>query len=186
MDLTNVIAITGMPGLYSVVGQSKGGVIVESLDTKKRMPAFSSNKVSSLEDISIFTYTEEVPLKDVFKKIFDKESGKAVAEPKDNNAFKTYFLEILPDFDQERVYTSDIKKVLKWYNALQTAGLLAVEDDKKAKKTEKSEEGKEGAAKPKATAKVKAVEKKPVPQKIQSGSSKSKAAVKKGGSTKAV
>src|SRR5262245_60194295 len=105
MDLSGIISISGMPGLYKVVAQSKAGLIVESLIDKKRIPAYSSYKISALEDISIFTTGDDMPLSDVFQKIHDKEKGgAAVAYKASDNELKTYFGEALPEYDHDRVY----------------------------------------------------------------------------------
>ena len=111
MELKDILAIGGKPGLYRFIAQAKNGIIVESLTDKKRIPAYASDKVSALEDIAIFTDSEEVNLADVFKKIFEKENGgKAINHKSSGEELKAYFEEILPDFDRDRVYTSDIKK----------------------------------------------------------------------------
>jgi hypothetical protein len=100
-----------------VVAQAHNGIIVESLIDKKRMQAFSTYKISALEDISIFTTSDDVPLKDVFKKILDKEKGQPTPDAKANNDdLKAYMAGVLPDYDKERVHVSDIKKLITWYN----------------------------------------------------------------------
>lgn len=119
MEFNKIIAVTGKPGLYNVVSQTKTGIVVESLSDKKRFPILSTQNVSLLENIAIFTYEEEVPLLTVFKSIFEKEEGKETISHKESGAKLTsFFAEILPDFDQERVYTSNIKKIIQWYNML--------------------------------------------------------------------
>jgi hypothetical protein len=119
MEFNKIIAVTGKPGLFHVVSQTKTGIVVESLSDKKRFPILSTQNVSLLENIAIFTYEEEVPLLTVFKSIFEKEEGKETISHKENGAKLTsFFSEILPDFDQERVYTSNIKKIIQWYNML--------------------------------------------------------------------
>lgn len=162
MDLSGIISISGMSGLYKVVAQSKNGIIVESLVDKKRLPAYSSYKISGLEDISVFTTGDDLPLSDVFQKIYDNEKGGAVAiDPKASEAdVRKYFEQVLPDFDKDRVYTSDIKKMLNWYNLLQKNGLLEKkkEEEAEAKSEVTGEEGKKAVKepKPKATAAPKA------------------------------
>ena len=122
MKLEKVIAITGKPGLYQIISQSKSGVIVESLADKKRFPVNSFHNISTLNDIAIYTYEEEIPLKAVFYSIFEKEDGKQSIDPKSaKNELLSYFSEVLPDYDAERVYASNIKKVLAWYNSLVAA-----------------------------------------------------------------
>ncbi len=125
MEFNKIIAVTGKPGLFEVVSQTKTGIIVESLTDKKRIPILSTHNVSLLENIAIFTYDEEVPLLTVFKTISEKESGKETISHKESGAkLSSFFSEILPEYDQERVYTSNIKKIIQWYNAL-----IAVEFD---------------------------------------------------------
>lgn len=153
MNLSGIISISGMSGLYKVIAQSKNGLIVESLVDKKRLPAHATNRVSALEDVSIYSTGEDVPLKEVFQKIHDKEKGGAALDHKSSDAeMKDYFKKAFAEYDEERVYASDIKKVLMWYNILQKEGLLD------AKEEEKEEEAKE--AKPKAKAEPKAAAKK--------------------------
>lgn len=131
--------------MYKVIAQSKNGLIVESLTDKKRIPAHATNRVSALEDVSIYSTGDDVPLKDVFKKIHDQEKGAAAIDHKSADAeLKAYFKKVFAEYDEDRVYASDIKKVLMWYNILQKEGLLEA-------KEEKEEEAKE--AKPKAAAK---------------------------------
>ena len=123
MEFNKIIAITGKPGLFNVVSQTKTGIIVEALSDKKRIAVLSTQNVSLLENIAIFTYDEEVPLLTVFKSIFEKAAGKETISHKESGAKLTsFFSEILPDFDQERVYTSNIKKIIQWYNLLIAAG----------------------------------------------------------------
>ncbi|HRO75859.1 MAG TPA: DUF5606 domain-containing protein [Crocinitomicaceae bacterium] len=168
MNLTGIISISGKPGLYRVIAQSKNSIIVESLDTNKRTPAYSTDRISAIEDISIYTYEEDVPLKEVFKAIFAKENGgNAPSHKEDVKVLEKYLLSVLPNYDQERVYISDVRKIFQWYNKLNAAGLIVVEEAKEeapaeekpkkapAKKAEKAETpAKE--SKPKAT-KAKAV-----------------------------
>ena len=136
MSLEKIIAIAGKPGLYSLVKQTRSGFIAESLIDKKRSSFSTSQNVSVLNDIAIYTLEEELPLKTVFKKIKEKESGKiASVGPKESkDKLEEYFFEILPNYDEERVYASDIKKVIQWYNLLHKHELLDkldVEEDKK-------------------------------------------------------
>lgn len=119
MSLEKIVAISGKPGLYEVISQTKSGVILESLEDKKRFPFSALHKISTLNDIAIYTYSEEVPLPEVFMNIHNQEKGKTAIDPKsDKNTLMSYFEQVLPDFDQERVYPSNIKKVLTWYNTL--------------------------------------------------------------------
>lgn len=139
MKLEKVIAISGKPGLFEIISQSKSGIIVESLSDKKRFPVNSLHNISTLNDIAIYTYETEVPLKEVFFNVFEKEEGKESIDPKSSkNDLLNYFGEVLPGYDEERVYASNIKKILSWYNALVKAGF-----DFKAMKAELEEENAE-------------------------------------------
>lgn len=123
MNIKNIISVSGMPGLFKVIAQSRNGFIVESLVDKKRSPVFSSNKISTLTDISIYTTGEDMPLKDVLQKIFEKESGNACIDAKSADAeLNTYMEAVLPEYDKERVRISDIRKLFSWYNLMQKAG----------------------------------------------------------------
>ncbi len=130
-SLQDILSISGYGGLYKHVSQTKNGIIVESLETKKRMSAYASSKISALEDIAIFTYEEEIPLIKVFKKIAEKEDGGVAVNHKSKpEELKKYFSEVLPEYDKDRVYVSDIKKVLQWYNILTELEMLEFEDEK--------------------------------------------------------
>ena len=132
MNLTGIIAISGKPGLYKVLAQGKNNIIVESLEDKKRVPAYSSDRISALDDISIYTYDDDKPLREIFISIFEKEKGKeTISHKEDQNKLKAYLVEVLPNFDQERVYASDIKKIFQWYNLLLKAGALIMEEEVK-------------------------------------------------------
>jgi len=119
MKIEKIIAISGKPGLYEIKSQTKGSVIVESLLDKKRFPVNSRHDLSTLSDIAIYTYDEEKPLIDVFLDIYKKEEGKKAIDHKSSKQeLLDYFSEVLPDYDDERVYASNIKKVIQWYNTL--------------------------------------------------------------------
>ncbi len=139
--LKGLLAISGQSGLFKMVAESKNSIIVESLDTKKRIPVYSTSKVSALEDIAIYTEAGDIPLKDVFKSINEKEEGGEALSPKSSgNELKNYFEEILPDYDKDRVYVSDIKKVLLWYNILHEKQLLDfTEEEQDDSKTDNKE-----------------------------------------------
>jgi Domain of unknown function (DUF6852)/Domain of unknown function (DUF5606) len=123
MTLDKIIAIAGKPGLYKVLTHTKGRIIVESLTDKKRFPVGATQTINALQDIAIYTYDEEVPLREVLVTIYEKEKGKTSVNPNDKgNVLTKYFSEILPNYDAEHVYTSNIKKLLKWYNDLVAAG----------------------------------------------------------------
>jgi hypothetical protein len=140
--LKGILAISGQPGLFKMVAESKNNIIVESLETGKRMPAYSTSKISALEDIAIFTDTEDMPLKDVFKAISEKEDGgQAINHKSSSKELKDYFAEVLPEYDRERVYASDIKKVIMWYNILQEKEMLDFsEEEADGEAEDKSEE----------------------------------------------
>jgi hypothetical protein len=139
MNLKDIMAISGKPGLFKFVSQAKNGIIVESIPEKKRIPAYASDKVSSLEDIAIFTDTDEEKLSLIFDKIFEKENaGQTINHKSSPDDLKAYFAEIVPDYDKERVYVSDMKKVFNWYNILQeNAMLVPSEEEKETKEEEK-------------------------------------------------
>jgi len=123
--LKDILAISGQAGLFKMVSQSKNAIIVESLVDGKRIPAYASARISALEDISVYTYEGDVKLTEVFKNISEKESGGVALDAKaSNDALKNYFTQVLPNYDKERVYVSDIKKIISWYNLLQAASLL--------------------------------------------------------------
>jgi len=130
MNIKGIIAISGRPGLFKVVAQSKNSVIVESMIDKKRFPAYASEKISTLDDISIFTYDDDAKLTDVFKTIFDKyEGGECISHKSDAKELSKTLVEILPNYDQDRVYASDVKKIFQWYNLLHNAGLMTKEEE---------------------------------------------------------
>jgi len=134
--LKGILAISGQPGLFKLVTEAKNSIIVESLITGKRMPAYSTSKVSSLSDIAVFTDTGEVTLTEVFKKIFEKENGTEIDKMDSGNGVKTYFEEILPEYDRNRVYLSDMKKIFQWYNLLLMHDLLNFEEDEAEERKE--------------------------------------------------
>ena len=131
--LKDLMAISGYGGLFKFVSQARNGVIVESIETGKRMNAFATMKVSALEDIAIYTEDKEIPLEEVFVSLHEYENGGEAISPKsDPDELKDYFSAVLPEYDRERVYVSDIKKVLTWYNLLLKYDLLNFEEEKKA------------------------------------------------------
>ena len=123
MELKEILAISGQPGLYRYVAQSTRGVIVESLLDGRRMNASAQSKVSALTEISMFTEGDDIPLAEVFSKIYAHTQGKEYASPKESpERLKAAFAEVLPEYDRERVHVSDIKKCFAWYNTLVKAG----------------------------------------------------------------
>jgi hypothetical protein len=124
MEFNKIISVAGKPGLFQVISQSKNAIIVESLIDKKRVAVNATQNVSLLENIAIYTYEEDLPLLNVFKAISEKAEGKkAISHKESGNKLQAYFAEVLPNYDDERVYTSNIKKVIQWYNILIDAGL---------------------------------------------------------------
>jgi len=137
MILKDILAISGEPGLFKFIAQGKNAIIVEHLETGKRSSAFSSAKVSTLEDISVFTENEDLPLGKVFDKIFDKEAGGPAIDSKvEPEKLKKYFEEVVPDYSREKVYISDIKKIVLWYNILQKKNMLKKEEPEKKEDAE--------------------------------------------------
>mgnify|MGYP000091340454 CR=1 FL=1 len=125
MDLKGIIAISGKPGLYKVAAQGRNNIIVESLDSGKKFPAFATDKISALEDISIYTYETDVPLVDVYTKIADKNDFTAAISHKESaEKLREALTDVLPDYDEDRVYDSDIRKLYQWYNILIDKGLI--------------------------------------------------------------
>ena len=142
MSLDKILSISGKPGLYKLITQTRGGFIAESLLDNKRLSVSVQQNVSILSEIAIYTLTEEVPLKEVLSKIKDKEKGELTkVSPKDSNdKLEEYFFDILPDYDEDRVYVSDIKKVLQWYNLLQKQKMLGLLEEKRIKSSSDKEE----------------------------------------------
>jgi hypothetical protein len=127
MNLSEIITISGKPGLYKLISKGKNNFIVESLIDKKRIPAFTHDGISSLDNIAIYTINEEVALSDIFEAIYKKENGDLVPDiMKDTNRMKDYFVEVLPEYDQERVFPNSIKKILNWYNILNSNNLIGL------------------------------------------------------------
>lgn len=126
MSLDKILAISGKPGLFEIVTQTRTGAVVQSLIDKKRLTVGAHSNISILSEIAIYTLAEEVPLRDVLKKVKDKEEGQptSVSHKDSKDALEEYFFNVLPDYDEDRVYPSDIKKVIQWYNLLQKNDLL--------------------------------------------------------------
>ena len=125
MNLDKILAISGKPGLYVLKVQTRTGFVAESLTDGKKITVNLKSNVSLLSEISIYTYEGEKPLTEVMQRIAVKENkGQAISHKEDNAKLIAYFKEILPEYDEERVYPSDIKKVLNWYNTLEAKGLV--------------------------------------------------------------
>jgi len=138
MALDKILAIAGKPGLYELVTQTRGGFIAKSLVDNRKISVGIQQNVSILSEIAIYTLTEEVPLREVLTKIKTKENGAqtSVSHKDSKDKLEEYFFEVLPDYDEDRVYASDIKKVVQWYNMLQKSDLLNFEDTKKSDEEE--------------------------------------------------
>ena len=125
--LETILAISGKPGLYRLVSHGNRSLVVESMDAaKKRMPVFGTDKVISLADIAMYTDAEEVPLRQVLNAVKEKEQGAASAFPykkASKDELSAYLAEVLPNFDRDRVYPSDVKKLIQWYNLLVENGV---------------------------------------------------------------
>ena len=141
MDLKDILAISGYGGLFKFISQGRNGIIVESFANKKRTFISAAVKVSSLSEIAIFTDTEEVSLSDVFKNIHQKENGGKTIDPKSSNEeLKNFMAEILPNYDRERVYVSDIRKLVTWYDILLENNLLVFDEKEESPENEESVE----------------------------------------------
>lgn len=143
MNLTGIIAIAGKPGLYKVISRAKNGLVVESLSDGKKMPALATHKISALDDISMYTYEEDVKLSDVLDKIYAFAKGGDAIDPKADGAeLFSYFENILPDFDKDRVYPSDLKKLFTWYGLLLKGGIFEIKEESAVQDAEVIEETK--------------------------------------------
>ena len=141
MDLSKILSISGKPGLFTLISQAKSGALIESLLDGKRQTAFANAKISSLQDISIFTIDEDIPLVKVFQEIYKKEDGKDCIDPKsDSKKLIAYMTEIVPNFDSERVYVSDMKQLFTWYNLLNSNGLIDLKEENEAETETQSEQ----------------------------------------------
>ena len=180
MALKDILSISGQPGLFKFIAQGKNAIVVEHLETKKRSSAFGSARVSSLEEISVFTGNEDMPLSKVFDLIYEKVAGgPAIDHKSEPGKLKSWFETVVLDYDRERVYNSDIKKIIQWYNILHSLNLLEPEkpeesekevpEESKPEKEKKSEEKvkqeKDSVKKKKPAAKKSPPKKKPVKKK---------------------
>lgn len=140
MQLEKIISISGKPGLFKLVSQLKNGFIVENITTKKKASISNSSQVSLLDNIAMFTFDKEVPLFDVLENVARKEDYKPTMSHKSTDAeLRDFMKEVLPDYDQERVYVSDIKKLAQWYNLLEKAGYITPESFVKVESEEDKE-----------------------------------------------
>ncbi|MBS7787933.1 DUF5606 domain-containing protein [Flavobacterium sp. CYK-55] len=137
MNLERILAISGMPGIYSLKLQTRTGFLAESLIDGKKVTVGLRSNVSLLSEISMYTHDGEKPLAEVMRAIAVKENeGPAISHKEDNAKLAAYFLSVVPDYDADRVYPSDIKKVLNWYNILQSKGLVSKEESTAEKQAE--------------------------------------------------
>ena len=138
MELKGIVAVTGRPGLFKIISRGNNTIIVENLYDKKRIPITARQQVNSLEEIGIYTIEETVPHADIFNIIAKKEDySESISHKLDNKELKEYFTEILPNYDKDRVYMSDIKKVILWYNILQKADIIKLSNSEKESKDKK-------------------------------------------------
>ncbi len=137
MDLSKILSIAGKPGLYKMISNTKNGVLVESLLDGKKIPAFSHERISSLEEISVFTETDDVPLKQIFHSMFNiMNQQPALSHKSSAKELTAFFASVLPDYDSDRVYVSDIKKMVQWYNLLQSKGLIDLDEEPETNDTD--------------------------------------------------
>ena len=141
MELEGIINVSGKPGLFKVISKSNNTVIIESLTDKKRTAIYSHNQANLLNEIGIYTYNETVPISDIFTKIAEKTScGPSINHKSSKNDLINFFREILPEYDEDRVYISDIKKVIQWYNIMQSVDLIKIQKNKNENKKEETNE----------------------------------------------
>ena len=141
MNVEKILAISGKPGLYLLQIQTRTGFVAESLTDGKKVTVSLRSNVSLLSEISMYTYEDEKPLAEIMRAIAVKENeGPAISHKEDNAKLVAYFKEIVPNYDEDRVYASDIKKVLNWYNVLQAKGMISKDEPKVANDDEVKEE----------------------------------------------
>ncbi|WP_431136661.1 DUF5606 family protein [Psychroserpens mesophilus] len=131
MSLDKILSISGKPGLYKIIAQTRTGFVAESLIDHKKVNVNIHSNVSILSEIAVYTLTEELPLRDVLKKVMEKENGQptSISHKDSKDTLEEYFFEVLPDYDEDRVYASDIKKIIQWYNLLQKHDMLDALDE---------------------------------------------------------
>jgi len=151
MDLSQILSIAGKPGLFKILNQSRGGVVVTSLNDGKKMVVGQTQRVSTLSDISIYTLEGDEPLANIFEMMKKQSGGKEVeVDFKDNDALREYLFRIFPEHDEDRVYPSDIKKMIKWFNLLLEKGLLESDDEEKEENSKEEEKAETSEEAPKA------------------------------------
>jgi hypothetical protein len=145
MNLKGILAISGTPGLYRVIAQTKSGFIVESLIDQKRKPVSASQQISMLEDISVYTTGDDMPLKEVFQKFLDYSKSNQLPDIKGNTDLKAFLKNVIPDYDQERVYSSDIKKMISWFGLVKDLPAEEESSDTSQEKVTETESGDESS-----------------------------------------
>lgn len=137
MDYSKIIVVSGKSGTFKIIAQSKGGIIAESLTDGKKLPIAANSKVTSLEDIVIFTETDEIKLKEVFKNMKKfADEGTTFSHKATDFEIKASFEQILPEYDKDRVYVSDMKKIIMWFNQLNLNNLIVTETEEEEKTAE--------------------------------------------------
>ena len=137
MKLEGIINVSGKPGLFKIISRSNNIVIIESLTDQKRTSLYSHNQANLLDEIGIYTYNDTVPISDIFSEIAKKTScGPSINHKSSKNELMNYFRDILPEYDEDRVYISDIKKVIQWYNIMQSVNLIKISKKETKKETE--------------------------------------------------
>ncbi len=142
MSLDKILSISGKTGLFKIIAQTRNGFVAESLIDQKKVNVNIHSNVSILSEIAVYTLTEELPLREVLKKVMEKESAEqtSISHKDSKDKLEEYFFEVLPDYDEDRVYASDIKKIVQWYNLLQKHNMLdALEEDSKVVASEEEE-----------------------------------------------
>lgn len=142
MSLDKILSISGKPGLYKIIAQTRNGFVAESLIDSKKVNVTIHSNVSILSEIAVYTLTEELPLREVLKKVMEKENGQptSISHKDSKDTLEEYFFEVLPDYDEDRVYASDIKKIVQWYNLLQKHNMLDALEDESEKVASEEEE----------------------------------------------
>ena len=141
MKLEGIINVSGKPGLFKIISRSNNTIIIESLTDQKRTAIYSHNQANLLDEIGIYTYNDTVPISDIFTEIAKKTScGPSINHKSSKDELMNYFRDILPEYDENRVYISDIKKVIQWYNIMQSVNLIKSSNKETKKKTKKETE----------------------------------------------
>lgn len=179
MSLEKILSIAGKPGLFHLKAQTRGGFLAESMIDGKKISVSTRHNVSLLSEIAIYTLKKEVPLRDVFKAISEKESGKeTISHKSTKDQLEEYFFEILPDYDEDRVYASDIKKIIQWYNILQKNGITDFSEPENENEKTSKPKAKQGDAVNSKVNAAKTTSQKPISAK-KGAATKNNASIKK-------